>query len=169
MANTEMDPPHATSAQTLCRRILASVKTTDDAASISSVSSWDHTDATLVRIRASKAQQTPLAIVSALRSAWPLATVSLVENVVDGSIEAQMAAAHRMQRGDGVPASCEAALFFASRAAQTAHDAYMAQGGQVRTAVPHAAPHAAASHAASHADQYAALHAAPHLRCAWRG
>lgn len=91
----------STLAQQLCRRVLSTVNTVDDNASITSVSRWDHDNATLVRIRAGKAQSgAPHGIVVALRRAWPLACVSVVENLIEGTTEAQMLVpSHDEQRG----------------------------------------------------------------------
>ena len=81
----------ATLAQQLCRRVLNSMHAVDASASITSVSRWDHDNATLVRIRASEAHEgAPHGVVAALRQHWPLARVSLVENLVEGTTEAQM-------------------------------------------------------------------------------
>lgn len=83
--------PRATLAQKLVRRILTTVKAVDADASISSVSRWDHDDSTLVRVRTSGlAAASPSVVVAALRAAWPLASVSIVENVVEGTSEAQL-------------------------------------------------------------------------------
>jgi hypothetical protein len=84
-----MQQPRTSLARQLCRRVLSTVQTVDNEASITSVSRWDHDNATLVRIRAS-GSQTPHGILNALKRAWPLACVSLVENVVEGTTEAQM-------------------------------------------------------------------------------
>ena len=84
-----MDAPRTSLAGQLCRRVLSTVQAVDSDASITSVSRWDHDNATLVRIRAS-GNQTPHGILNALKRAWPLASVSLVENVVEGTTEAQM-------------------------------------------------------------------------------
>lgn len=83
--------PRVTMAQKLCRRILTTVQSVDADASISSVSKWDNDDSTLVRVRTSGlATASTSLIVGALRAAWPLASVSIVENVVDGTSEAQV-------------------------------------------------------------------------------
>lgn len=80
-----------TLAQKLCRRVLSTVQDVDGSASITSVSRWDHDCSTLVRVRAGEANGgSPFGIVDALKRAWPLARVSLVENVVEGTTEAQM-------------------------------------------------------------------------------
>jgi len=73
----------------LCRRVLSTVQAVDTDASITSVSRLEHDSATLVRIRAGGSRN-PHGILSALIRAWPLARVSLVENVVEGTTEAQM-------------------------------------------------------------------------------
>lgn len=82
--------PRITLAHQLCRRVLRTVQAVDDGAAITSVSRWDHDDSTLVRIRTGTVQSPPSAIVEALTRAWPLARVSLVENVIEGTSEAQM-------------------------------------------------------------------------------
>ena len=74
-------------AQQLCRRVLTTVHAVDGDATIASVSRWDRDQATLVRVRAGG---TPFGVVDALKAAWPLSVVSLVENVIDGTTEAQM-------------------------------------------------------------------------------
>jgi len=92
----------STRAEQLCRRVLSTVSAVDDAASIASVSRWDHDQATLVRVRAggcaSDGGGAPFRIVDALRHAWPLAVVSLVENVIEGTTEAQMLVPSRAEQ-----------------------------------------------------------------------
>lgn len=91
----------ATLAQKLCRRVLSTVHDVDGNASITSVSRWDHDSATLVRVRAGEANGgTPFGLVDALKRAWPLARVSLVENVVEGTTEAQMLVPSREEQRD---------------------------------------------------------------------
>tara|TARA_B110000444_G_scaffold225464_1_gene229334 strand:+ start:872 stop:1345 length:474 start_codon:yes stop_codon:yes gene_type:complete len=85
----------ATLAQQLCKRVLSTVRDVDADASIASVSKWDHDCSTLVRVRAGRGAA--FGILDALKSSWPLARVSLVENVMDGTTEAQML----------VPSRCE--------------------------------------------------------------
>lgn len=73
---------------TLCENILERATALDMNASISSVSRRDADDSTLVRIRTSK--DAALGVLSALRLAWPLATVTLVQNRLSGNTEAQV-------------------------------------------------------------------------------
>lgn len=81
----------STLAQQLCRRVLTTVQSIDRNASIASVSRWDHDCSTLVRVRAGETKtNAPLSIVNALQRSWPLARVSLIENVMEGTTEAQM-------------------------------------------------------------------------------
>lgn len=85
------EPKPVTLAQQLCRRVLSTVQNVDRDASIASVSRWDHDCSTLVRVRAGQGQTgTPFGILDALKQAWPLARVSLVENIMEGTTEAQM-------------------------------------------------------------------------------
>lgn len=73
---------------TLCQNILERATALDMNASISSVCRRDADDSTLVRIRTSK--DAALGVLSALRLAWPLATVTLVRNRLSGNAEAQV-------------------------------------------------------------------------------
>ena len=91
-----MDDPVATAgdgagttlARQLCRRVLSTAKTVDDTARITSVSRWDRDNATLLRISTNSG--TPLSLTDMLRKVFPLAKVALVENVVEGTTEAQI-------------------------------------------------------------------------------
>ena len=76
----------------ICRRVLSTAQSIDATASIASVARLDeNNDATLVRVRAgSSSKFDPASLVSALRSAWPLAHVAVVENVIEGTHEAQV-------------------------------------------------------------------------------
>ena len=75
-------------AESVCERILSSAKRFDAAAKITSVSRRDVDDGILVRLAAQKDKT--LALTKALREAWPLASVSTVENLVNGHTEAQV-------------------------------------------------------------------------------
>lgn len=77
-------------AQALCRRVLSVAKGIDDDASISAVTKvLADGGGTLVRVRASGLDK-PSLVASALRAAMPLSVISLVENVVEGTCEAQV-------------------------------------------------------------------------------
>jgi hypothetical protein len=74
----------------LCKSILKNVKTFDDEAHITSVSRRD-TDVggggILVRLATNAASP---GMLESLRASWPLASVSMVKNPVDGRTEAQV-------------------------------------------------------------------------------
>jgi len=76
------------SKKVFCDRVLDRVKGFDASAAITSISRRDLDDAMLVRVRTAPA--TAGAVLESLRSAWPLATVSLVENLMTGRSEAQV-------------------------------------------------------------------------------
>jgi hypothetical protein len=76
------------SKKVFCDRVLDRVKGFDASAAITSISRRDMDDAMLVRVRT--VPSTAGAVLNSLRSAWPLATVSLVENLVTGRSEAQV-------------------------------------------------------------------------------
>ena len=69
-------------------RILDRAKALDMNASIANISKRDSDDSTLVRVRTSG--DAAMGVLAALRAAWPLATVTLVENAIDGNKEAQV-------------------------------------------------------------------------------
>lgn len=75
-------------AKQFCQNILDRVRLQDVDASISSVSRRDLDDATLVRLRTSPS--TSANVLASLRSTWPLATVTLVENLLTGRSETQV-------------------------------------------------------------------------------
>jgi len=75
-------------AQALCESILARVRKFDDGAEIASVRRTEADGAMRVRLLASKADAPGM--LQALRSAWPLASVSQVENLVSGRTETQV-------------------------------------------------------------------------------
>lgn len=76
------------SKKAFCDRVLDRVQGLDASAAITSISRRDLDDAMLVRVRTAPA--TAGAVLESLRSAWPLATVSLVENLMTGRSEAQV-------------------------------------------------------------------------------
>lgn len=75
-------------AEGVCERILNAARRLDAAAKITSVSRRDADDGILVRLAAQ--QDKTAALTTALRNAWPLASVSTVENLVNGHTEAQV-------------------------------------------------------------------------------
>ena len=76
-------------ARSLCRRILAVAQNVDAAARISAVTKVADDGGTLVRVRADGADS-PSLVANALRAALPLSVITLVENVVEGTCEAQV-------------------------------------------------------------------------------
>ena len=81
--------PKTSLAQRLCERVLSTVHQVDSGATISSVSRWESDDSTLVRVKTSTASMS-IAMTNALKCAWPLANVSMMESVLDGTTEAQI-------------------------------------------------------------------------------
>lgn len=81
--------PKTSVADSLCRRVLSTVRSVDSKASITSVAKWESDDSTLVRLKTSTGS-VMTAIQAALRLAYPLASISIVENVIDGTNEAQI-------------------------------------------------------------------------------
>tara|TARA_B100001057_G_scaffold384308_1_gene390742 strand:- start:277 stop:669 length:393 start_codon:yes stop_codon:yes gene_type:complete len=75
-------------AQALCENILARARQFDDGAEIASVRRTEADGAMRVRLLASKADAPGM--LQALRSAWPLASVSQVENLANGRTETQV-------------------------------------------------------------------------------
>jgi hypothetical protein len=78
-------------AQRVCRRVLRTAQTVDKDASLASVARLDgNAEATLVRVRAGHLSTNPASLAAALRAAWPLAHVAVVENYIEGTYEAQV-------------------------------------------------------------------------------
>ena len=76
----------------VCDQLLKTVHTVDGNARISAVARREDDESTLVRLRLSSrlTDAAKLTVTSALNAVWPLASVSLVENVVDGTVETQV-------------------------------------------------------------------------------
>lgn len=70
------------------KSVLQKAQELDAGTRITSVSRRDADDSVLVRLAPTKSDSQPL--MQALRDSWPLATVSLVKNLVNGRTEAQM-------------------------------------------------------------------------------
>jgi hypothetical protein len=75
-------------AQALCERILGRARQFDEGAEIASVRRTEADGAMRVRLLAPKADAQGM--LQALRCAWPLASVSQVENLVSGRTETQV-------------------------------------------------------------------------------
>ena len=78
----------AMAAEAFCNRVLERARASDSSARISSVSRRDLDDATLVRVHTSSSSA--MQVLETLRAAWPLATVTLVENLLTGRKETQV-------------------------------------------------------------------------------
>ena len=76
-------------AQALCESILGRVRQFDERAEIASVRRTEEDGSMRVRLLATKADAQG-SMLQALRSAWPLASVSQVENLVSGRTETQV-------------------------------------------------------------------------------
>ena len=77
-------------AHRVCRRVLRTARSVDAKASLASVARLDaNGEATLVRVRSGITESSsPASLASALRKAWPLAHVGVVENFIEGTFEA---------------------------------------------------------------------------------
>jgi hypothetical protein len=69
--------------------VLSSCRTKDSNAHISSVLRDSH-GRTVVRIRGGEESRNPLQLLGALKELWPLASTAVIENALDGSVEAQI-------------------------------------------------------------------------------
>ncbi len=92
-----MEPPVATDvptsesstlAERLSKGVLNTARAVDASARISSIARWEHDDSTLLKV--STDSGTPFNVADVLRRRWPLATVSIVHNVISGHREAQV-------------------------------------------------------------------------------
>lgn len=79
-------------------QVLDRVRGFDATASITSISRRDLDDATLVRVKTTPS--TSAVVLDTLRSALPLATISIVENLVTGSSETQVLLPNERDRAE---------------------------------------------------------------------
>jgi hypothetical protein len=86
------------SKKAFCERVLDRVKGLDASAAITSISRRDIDDSMLLRVRTAPA--TAGEVLESLRRAWPLATVSLVENVMTGRSEAQVSLSNESDQAE---------------------------------------------------------------------
>ena len=75
-------------ADRLCSSVLSIARAEDDGACITSVAKWEHDDSTLLRVSADAG--TMPSIAAALRRRLPLASVGIVEDVMNGTQQAQL-------------------------------------------------------------------------------
>lgn len=80
--------PAPTLADRLCSSVLSIARAEDDGARIASIAKWEHDDSTLLRVSADAG--TIPSIAAALRRRWPLASVGIVEDVMNGTQQAQL-------------------------------------------------------------------------------
>ncbi len=92
MTETAVAPPlpepKPSLADRLCSSVLSIARAEDDGARISSIAKWEHDDSTLLRVSADAG--TIPSIAAALRRRWPLASVGIVEDVMNGTQQAQL-------------------------------------------------------------------------------
>ena len=80
--------PTPSLADRLCSSVLSIARAEDDGACITSVAKWEHDDSTLLRVSADAS--TMPSIAAALRRRLPLASVGIVEDVMNGTQQAQL-------------------------------------------------------------------------------
>lgn len=91
-----MDPPpvavasnqEQTLADRLCNGVLNTARAVDATARISSVAKWEHDDSTLLRVSTESGD--PLKVADVLRRRWPLAAVSVVQDMINGNQQTQV-------------------------------------------------------------------------------
>tara|TARA_X000000368_G_C22382103_1_gene429507 strand:- start:72 stop:428 length:357 start_codon:yes stop_codon:yes gene_type:complete len=92
--------------------VLNTARSVDDSARISSIARWEHDDSTLLKVSTESA--TPFKIADVLRRRWPLATVSIVQNVISGHSEAQVlvpSSADQIKRANDMAKESSTALW----------------------------------------------------------
>ena len=115
-----MEPPVATDernssqtlAERLCTGVLNTARAVDTSARISSVARWEHDDSTLLKV--STDSGTPFNVSDVLRRRWPLATVSIVHNVISGHKETQVlvpSSADQIKRANDMAKESSTALW----------------------------------------------------------
>jgi hypothetical protein len=115
-----MEPPVATdvpaSKSTLAERlgkgVLKTAQAVDATARICSIARWEHDDSTLLKV--STDSGTPFNVADVLRRRWPLATVSIVHNVISGHREAQVlvpSSADQLKRANAMAMESSTALW----------------------------------------------------------
>jgi len=115
-----MEPPVATDernsaqslAERLCKGVLNTARAVDTSARISSVARWEHDDSTLLKV--STDSGTPFNVADVLRRRWPLATVSIVHNVISGHKETQVlvpSSADQIKRANDMAKESSTALW----------------------------------------------------------
>tara|TARA_B100001175_G_scaffold305176_1_gene302002 strand:+ start:1809 stop:2264 length:456 start_codon:yes stop_codon:yes gene_type:complete len=87
MSSTET--PSGTFSNRVSELVLSSCRAKDGGARISSVLR-DSAGRTVVRVRSSEESRNPLKLLSALKELWPLAKTAVIENALDGSVEAEI-------------------------------------------------------------------------------
>ena len=87
--NAPPAPESLTFTDRVSQLVLSSCRSKDAQARISSVLR-DSQGRTVVRIRGGEESRNPLKLLSALKELWPLASTAVIENALDGSVEAQV-------------------------------------------------------------------------------
>ena len=77
-----------TLADRLCNGVLNTARAVDATARISSVAKWEHDDSMLLRVSTESGD--PLKVADVLRRRWPLAAVSVVQDMINGNQQTQV-------------------------------------------------------------------------------
>lgn len=87
-APQDLPPPRPSLAARLGTAVETAARVVDATARISSISRWDHDDSTLLRVSTDSGAS--FGVADALRRRWPLATVSVVNDDVNGLTQTQI-------------------------------------------------------------------------------
>lgn len=87
-APQDLPPPRPSLAARLGTAVETAARVVDATARISSISRWDHDDSTLLRVSTDSGAS--FGVADALRRRWPLATVSVVSDDVNGLTQTQI-------------------------------------------------------------------------------
>ena len=86
--NQSLLPPRQTLAARLSIAVESAARVVDASARISSIARWDHDESTLLRVNTESGAS--FGVADALRRRWPLATVSVVQDDVNGLTQTQI-------------------------------------------------------------------------------
>ena len=103
--------PEQTLADRLCNGVLKTARAVDATARISSVARWEHDDSTLLSV--STDSGSPFQVADVLRRRWPLAAVSVVQDMINGNQQTQVlipSGADQLKRANDMAKESSAAL-----------------------------------------------------------
>tara|TARA_B100000927_G_scaffold279083_1_gene262369 strand:- start:29 stop:454 length:426 start_codon:yes stop_codon:yes gene_type:complete len=104
--------PEQTLADRLCNGVLKTARAVDATARISSVARWEHDDSTLLSV--STDSGSPFQVADVLRRRWPLAAVSVVQDMINGNQQTQVlipSGADQLRRANDMARESSAALW----------------------------------------------------------